>query len=110
MLELDEDIESGVRREIFEETGLTVHVDTLTGVYKNIKQGIVALVFRCVPETTEVRLSDETTAIEWLTPDEISLRMAPAYACRLLDALGSGPPCVRAHDGHDLVPGAAPER
>ncbi|CAM3932370.1 NUDIX domain-containing protein [Nocardiopsis rhodophaea] len=103
VLEPDEDIEAGVRREIYEETGLSVHVDTLTGVYKNIKQGIVALVFRCVPKTSHVRLSEETTAVEWLTPDEVALRMAPAYACRLLDALDAGPPRIRAHDGHDLL-------
>jgi hypothetical protein len=30
-----------------EETGLTVEPDALTGVYKNLTRGVVALVFRC---------------------------------------------------------------
>ncbi|WP_420157280.1 hypothetical protein [Nocardiopsis sp. CNT-189] len=41
--------------------------------------------------------------VRWLTPDEVRARMAPAYACRILDALASGPPAVRAHDGRDLL-------
>lgn len=35
MLELGEQFEEGVRREVAEETGMTVDVDRLTGVYKN---------------------------------------------------------------------------
>src|SRR6059036_1188440 len=46
VLELDESIEDGTVREVAEETGLTVALDRLTGVYKNMARGIVALVFR----------------------------------------------------------------
>ena len=49
VLDLDETVEGGLRREILEETGLTLTVETLTGVYKNMVRGIVALVFRCHP-------------------------------------------------------------
>ena len=49
VLELDETPEAGVRREVWEETGIHVEVDELTGVYKNTTRGIVALVFRCKP-------------------------------------------------------------
>ena len=35
--------------EVREETGLDVRVDRLTGVYKNLHRGVVALVFRCSP-------------------------------------------------------------
>ena len=34
VLELDESIPEGLRREVYEETGLTVYPDALTGVYK----------------------------------------------------------------------------
>ena len=36
VLELDEAIEDGLRREVREETGLDIEPDTLTGVYKNM--------------------------------------------------------------------------
>src|SRR5262249_55831694 len=46
VLELDETIEDGLRREAREETGLEVEPIALTGVYKNMTRGIVAPVFR----------------------------------------------------------------
>src|SRR3954463_15953024 len=47
VLELGETFEDGVRREVAEETGITVAVERLTGAYKNLALGVVALVFRC---------------------------------------------------------------
>ncbi len=47
ILELHEDIESGLIREVREETGLEVEPIALTGVYKNMARGIIALVFYC---------------------------------------------------------------
>lgn len=41
MLELDESPEQGVSREVWQETGIHVEVDQLTGVYKNTGRGIV---------------------------------------------------------------------
>jgi 8-oxo-dGTP pyrophosphatase MutT (NUDIX family) len=49
ILERDETFEEGVIREVTEETGVTVEVERLTGVYKNMARGIVALVYRCRP-------------------------------------------------------------
>jgi ADP-ribose pyrophosphatase YjhB (NUDIX family) len=40
-LELDEAIVDGVRREVREETGLDVEVEALTGVYKNMRRGVI---------------------------------------------------------------------
>lgn len=102
VLELTETVEDGVRREIFEETGLTVRVERLTGVYKNITRGVVALVFRCHPEGGTEQLSDESTAVDWLTPAEVSNRMADVYGRRLLDAFrDEATPIIRTHDGRD---------
>src|SRR6476620_2635567 len=46
VLELNETIEDGLRREVREETGAEIEVEQLTGVYKNMRRGIVAMVFR----------------------------------------------------------------
>jgi ADP-ribose pyrophosphatase YjhB (NUDIX family) len=103
VLELDEAPEDGVRREVWEETGIHVEVDQLTGVYKNTSRGIVALVFRCKPSGGTERTSDESTAVDWLTPEEVAERMSEVYAVRLLDALDSAGPHVRSHDGMRLT-------
>ncbi|SDT77251.1 ADP-ribose pyrophosphatase YjhB, NUDIX family [Streptomyces sp. TLI_053] len=104
VLELTETVEDGVRREIFEETGIKVSVERLTGVYKNVTRGIVALVFRCHPEGGAEQLSDESTAVEWLTPAEVDDRMGEVFAVRMLDALqGDAVPRIRTHDGRQLL-------
>ncbi|MFD0340392.1 NUDIX hydrolase [Streptomyces sp. NPDC127117] len=104
VLELDETPEAGVVREVLEETGIHVEVDELTGVYKNTTRGIVALVFRCKPSGGTERTSAESTAVDWLTQEQISERMSEVYAIRLLDALDGAGPHVRSHDGKHLIP------
>ncbi|MFJ3902168.1 NUDIX hydrolase [Streptomyces sp. NPDC090025] len=102
VLELAESPEEGVVREVLEETGVEVAVDGLTGVYKNTARGIVALVFRCTPSGGVERTSQESTAVDWLTPAEVEERMGEVYAVRLLDALDGAGPHVRSHDGRRL--------
>ncbi|MER5856328.1 NUDIX domain-containing protein [Streptomyces sp900105245] len=103
VLEPMEAIEDGVRREVLEETGIKVHVERLTGVYKNTSLGVVALVFRCRPEGGRVRLSDESTAVAWLTPHEAVASMSEVYAIRVTDAFRNEAPCIRTHDGRQLT-------
>lgn len=103
VLELDEDVESGLVREVLEETGLNVVPERLTGVYKNMRRGIVALVFRCRVLDGSAGTSDEVRDVRWAGPAELAHLMDEAYAVRLLDALTDGPPAVRAHDGVALL-------
>jgi len=102
VLELDEQIEHGVQREVSEETGTTVTVERLTGIYKNLTRGIVALVFRCAPANGNAHATAEAAEVRWMTRDEVTDAMAPAYAIRVLDAFDDQPH-VRAHDGVQLV-------
>jgi 8-oxo-dGTP diphosphatase len=102
ILGLGETFEDGVRREVAEETGITVEVDRLTGVYNNLTRGVVALVFRCHPVAGEPTPSTESQQVGWLTTDDITARMAPAFAARVFDALAEGA-ASRAHDGVRLV-------
>jgi ADP-ribose pyrophosphatase YjhB (NUDIX family) len=103
VLELDETFHDGVVREVLEETGVTVAVDELTGVYKNIVRHVVALVFRCHPVAGEPTPTDESAEACWLTPDDATDRMLPAFAVRVSDALIPGPPPARTHDGRNLT-------
>jgi ADP-ribose pyrophosphatase YjhB (NUDIX family) len=98
VLELGETFEEGVRREVAEETGVDVRVERLTGAYKNLPRGIVALVFRCTAVGGDAGESDEAQRVRWLTSIEVEQLMTPAYAVRVFDALSTGA-AFRAHDG-----------
>lgn len=102
VLELNESFEAGVRREVLEETGLAVTVERLTGVYKNLTHGIVALVYRCRPSGGEPQVTQEAREIRWMTIEEVQSVMVPAFGIRVLDAFGESPQS-RAHDGVNLL-------
>ncbi|AXN46766.1 CTP pyrophosphohydrolase [Mycobacterium marinum] len=102
ILELDESFEAGVRREVLEETGIEVTVERLTGVYKNLTYGIVALVYRCRPVDGEPHATEEAREIRWMTRGEVESAMTPAFGVRVLDAFEQAPRS-RAHDGVNLV-------
>jgi 8-oxo-dGTP diphosphatase len=104
VLELDETFEEGVRREVHEETGVLVRVHRLTGVYKNITRGVVALVFRCTPEAGSATVTDEAREVRWMTTNEVCDAMTPAYAVRITDAFAEVV-AIRAHDGTQLADG-----
>ena len=104
VLELGEQFEDGVSREVREETGVNIKIERLTGVYKNLNAGVVALVFRCHPLDAPDTDSAEAVAVRWADPAEIIDLMDPAYAVRVTDAFGDAT-VTRAHDGvHLLIP------
>ncbi len=102
ILEADESIHDGLIREIREETDLEVRPMGLSGVYKNMTRGIVALVFKCEVISGQPGATEEAAEARFLTPGEIETLMDEAYACRLLDALRPEV-AIRAHNGVDLT-------
>ena len=103
-LEPDETILDGLQREVLEEVGVTIREPRLTGVYKNMSKGIVALVFRCdYDKGSQPGQSDEVAEVRWMSQSEILEHLDEAYAYRLLDALTDGEPAIRAHDGVNLT-------
>ena len=92
----------GVRREVHEETGITVTVERLTGVYKNMPRGIVALVFRCTPTTDTIAAGPEAANVRWMSFAEVAAAMDQANAIRVHDAFQSVVQ-TRAHDGINLI-------
>lgn len=105
VLEPGETIPEALQREVLEETGIKIALPaTLTGVYKNMTGLIVSLVFRCEAIDGHLSTGSETSALRWVTRDEVSELADEAYAIRVLDALdAASPPAVRAHDGVKLV-------
>ena len=102
VVEPGESLHETLIREVLEETGLQVEPHRLSGVYQNVPRDIVAIVFRCTPLEGELKRSDESASVAWLTTAEVSAQMDPAYAVRLLDAL-QPVPAVRAHDGQKVL-------
>jgi ADP-ribose pyrophosphatase YjhB (NUDIX family) len=104
VLELSEAIHDGLRREVREETGLDIEPDALTGVYKNMNRGIIALVFHCKITGGHLTANDEVSAFRWADEPAIRQLASEAYAIRLLDALRRDPvPVIREHDGVHLL-------
>jgi ADP-ribose pyrophosphatase YjhB (NUDIX family) len=105
VLELDETIEEGLRREVREETGAEIEVGPLTGVYKNMRLGILALVFRAAIESAPRESTQEAVAVGWLPLSALSGNLPPAYAQRIFDAAThSAYPAIVAHDGVNILP------
>jgi ADP-ribose pyrophosphatase YjhB (NUDIX family) len=104
VLELGETIEEGLRREVLEETGLKIEPVALTGVYKNMTGGIIALVFRCKITGGQLAANDEASSFHWASEADVHDLASEAYAVRVLDAIRTErAPAVRAHDGTRLI-------
>lgn len=103
ILELDESIHDGLRREVEEETGVLIEPERLTGAYKNLKLGVVALVFRARVIGGSPRPTEESQRVDWWTRDAVIAQMAETFAVRVTDALDADQPAIRAHDGVRLL-------
>lgn len=102
VLEIGETFEEGVRREVLEETGIHVRVERLTGVYKNMNLGVVALVFRCAATGGTPQTTNESREVQWLKFADAVALMPPTFAVRVEDA--SLPTAThRTHDGNALL-------
>lgn len=96
--------QDGLRREVCEETGLDVQPGSLSGVYKNMNRGVVALVFRCQITGGQLATNDEVTAFRWADEATVRQLVSEAFAVRLLDGLHHGTsPAIRSHDGTHLL-------
>ena len=71
VLELEESIPDGLKREVREETGLEIEVERLVGVYKNLELFVVALVFRAHAIGGALSVGDETAAFAWWSKADI---------------------------------------
>lgn len=103
VLELDETPEQGVVREVHEETGLIVKPETIVGVYKNMRLGVVSIAFRCHVTSGDLHTSDEARRVAWLTIDQAREMMPEARFTRVADALRHDGPFVREHDGTNIL-------
>jgi 8-oxo-dGTP diphosphatase len=100
----DEALGQGLIREVREQTGVQVRPGRLTGVYKDMKLGVVALVFRADMVGGEAHRTARSEDVAWWAREQVADLMTPAFALRILDALlESNAPSVRHHDGMKLL-------
>lgn len=77
-----------LRRELLEETGLEIGVESLSGVY--VRSGFrphTARVFRCRVAGGSLRPSRETPRVAWFAPDALPATLFPWFRAPLRDAL-----------------------
>ena len=75
-VEESETLTHALEREIFEETGVTIKVKTLVGIYSNTrKPSIVNMDFICEYVSGEPRTSAESLQVEWVSRDEVLARI-----------------------------------
>ncbi|RKL64660.1 DNA mismatch repair protein MutT [Salipaludibacillus neizhouensis] len=61
-VEEGETLENAIHREIMEETGVEVHLIGITGIYQNITNGIICVVFRGEYQSGDVRTAENETS------------------------------------------------
>jgi ADP-ribose pyrophosphatase YjhB (NUDIX family) len=94
VVERDEDLLTALIREVREESGVTVRPGRLTGVYKNMALGIVALVFRCTVANGTPAAGRESTEVRWVEPAQLPEVVGERLRVRVDDALADHPETV----------------
>jgi 8-oxo-dGTP diphosphatase len=75
-VEESETIPHALEREVFEETGIIVHLKSLVGIYSNTRRlSIVNLDFICEYMSGELRTSAESSQVEWVDREEALSRV-----------------------------------
>jgi 8-oxo-dGTP pyrophosphatase MutT (NUDIX family) len=94
VVEDDEDLLTALVREVHEESGFTVRPGPLTGVYKNMALGLVALVFRCDVLGGVPTIGQETSEVRWTDTAELGRLVGDRQRLRIEDALTGRPAAV----------------
>jgi mutator protein MutT len=95
-MDLGETVEQCAIREVYEETGLVVEVERLSGIYSKPfpmperalhTRHYVILCFLCRQVGGQVRLSDETTDVRYFAPSDLPDNLPNWHQQRIQDAL-----------------------
>jgi len=107
-VEIGESLEQGVAREVYEETGLEVRVERLIGVYSGPESypfmrypdgytvHYITHVFACDYLSGALRISTESTNIDYFPADDLPQNTLLSHRVRIQDALtGMFSPFIR---------------
>lgn len=102
-LETGETVTQAVEREVYEETGIIVRVQSLVGVFSNPQHVIAfddgevrqefSICFRADPLGGEIRTGSESKEVDWIAPDRLhELNIHPSIRLRIERALRPSDP------------------
>lgn len=98
-VEIGESVQDAVVREVLEETGLTVEVTRLVGIYSHpdnfcfvqYQDGnsahMLSAVFECTPTGGQLQISEESTDIQYYPVDSLPEQMVLSHKIRIEDAV-----------------------
>jgi len=81
-----EHILDGLKREIFEETGLQIEANKLVGIYDKPQENDIAFLFICNVIRGEIKLNDEADKIEYFPINNLPHNTIPNHLERIADA------------------------
>lgn len=91
MIEPGEPVEEALRREIREESGVEVEIESFVGVSKNVVKNIVNLDFRCRYVSGELATSEESPQVGWFTREQaVEAVTDPLIKKRFMNMLDGG--------------------
>lgn len=94
-VEPHESAPEGVKREVWEETGLEVEVGRLVGVYSKPQKHEIVLTFAARVAGGAMRPSDEADHHEWVAPSALGqYPVLPKHLERIQDALRDEPAAI----------------
>lgn len=94
-LEVGETVEEGLAREVWEETGVTIRVVRLVGVYSKPQKREVVLTFLCkLTGEQEPGVSEEVSEVGWFRPDRLPDDTLPKHRQRVTDAALGQPEAI----------------
>ena len=70
LIEPGETFQQALKREIREESGVEVEITGFVGICKNIERDIVNIDFTCRYVSGDLKTSEESTEVKWVTEEE----------------------------------------
>ncbi len=111
-IEIGESLIDGLKREVLEESGVEVEIGRLAALRSNLTSSIVIFCFEARYLAGQLRPSDETPEVEWVSPERaLEMISHPAILQSVMDVMAGATDVIyRAYraDPYQLVESRAP--